>query len=328
VKREAVQVTPISRKTPPVGGKQLRRPRKAFSRNETFGLDLDDDIEIIGFEQPTEHTPELDPGYVFPEAATRVALLGLINGDRVLITGHTGTGKTSLWEQVAARLNYSAIKISFEGGITRNDIVGEWIVKGDQMVFQEGILPFALTLPGTIIILDEWDTINPDVSFCIQRVLQRDDGKMMLLEDGGRLVKLHRDNVIVATANTIGQGDDTGLYAAGTRIQNYAQLNRFTLTIQLSWLPPSKEREMVSKKFPDMKVDEIEAFVVTVNAVRDGFTNGQLSVPLSTRDLLNWVEKYTLIGDPNISALYSFLNRMTKQDAAVAEEIIQRCFDK
>jgi cobaltochelatase CobS len=309
-------VESVLRKTPPIGGKQHRRPRKRFSRNKLFGLDLEDDIEM------------LDAGYVFPEAETRIALLGLINGDRVLTTGHTGVGKTTLWEQIACRLNYSVVKISFEGGITRNDIVGEWIVKGDQMVFQEGILPFALKLPGTIIILDEWDTINPDVSFCIQRVLQRDDGKMMLLEDGGRLVKLHRDNLIVATANTIGQGDDTGLYAAGTRIQNYAQLNRFSLTIKLDWLPIAQEREMVAKKFPNMKVDEIDAFVVTVNAIRDGFTNGQLSVPLSTRDLLNWAEKYTLTGDPNIAAEYAFLNRMTKQDAKVAEEIIQRCFDE
>lgn len=326
MERKAAKLPQVSvlRKTPPVGG---QRRRKAFSRNDTFNLDLEDDVEILGFAEPTEHTPPIDHGHVFPPEETRVALLGLVNGDRVLTTGHTGTGKTSLWEQIAARLNYSAVKISFEGGITRNDLVGEWIVRGTEMEFQEGILPFALKLPGTIIILDEWDTINPDVSFCIHRVLQREDGKMMILEDGGRLISMHPFNAIVATANTTGQGDDTGCYAAGTRMQNYAQLNRFSLTIQLSWLAEAREKAMVGKKNPDMSADEIEAFVVTINKLRDGFANNTLSVPMSTRDLLNWAEKYTLIGNPMVAAKYAFLNRMTPQDAAVAREIIQRSFE-
>lgn len=333
-------MTDIKKTPPPLGPKresQSPREKKTYSRNKTFGLDLKDDVEIEGFDQPTRYTPPIDPGYIFPKDETRVLLLGVVNRDRTLLVGHTGTGKTSLVEQVAARLNFSVFKISFDACLTRNDLVGEWVVKKGDMTYQRGILPVAMTTPGTIIILDEWDTINADTSFVIQRLLQREDGKLMLLEKGAdddgdiEIIELHSDNVIVATANTCGQGDETGLYAHGTRVQNYAQLNRFGLTIKMEWLKPEDEEKMLMKKFskctPPLKQHEANAFVKCINKVRDGFANHQLSVPLSTRDLINWVEKYLFIGNPIVSAKYCFINRMSMQDGEVCRNIIQRAFE-
>lgn len=323
------------------------RPKKEFSVRETFGLDmgpeLDDngdpvidpatkkaklkDRTVMGFKEPTEFTPVLDPGYVFPVEETLVLLMGFAKGDRMLLVGDTGTGKTSIIEQIAARLNYSLVKISFDGNITRNDLVGEWVVKGKEMQFQYGILPLAFRMPGCIVVLDEWDTINEETSFVIQRPLQKEDGKLLILETGGELVPLHDDNLIVATANTAGQGDDSGLYSQGTRIQNYSQINRFGLTIRMKYLEPDKEKAMLLKKFPDLEKAEAEAFVLAINKVRDGFSNGQISVPLSPRDLLNWADKYLAMGDPMRAAKYCFLNRMSPEDAQVTEGIIQRAFE-
>lgn len=327
----------MTKRTQSLGGKRApgKGPGKApgrhkvmISRNKTFGLDLQDDIEIEAWSEPTEHTPKLDPGYIFPHVETRVVLMGMANRDRILSVGHTGTGKTSLYEQVAARLNYNVVKISFDSCITRNDLVGEWVVKDGTMEFQYGVLPLAMRMPGTVIILDEWDTQNEDVSFVIQRLLQKEDGHLLLLENKGELVPLHPDNVVVATANTVGQGDDTGLYAQGTRVQNYAQINRFGLTIRMQYLKPEQEKAMLMKRFDDLKQDEADAFIVTTNKVRDGFANNELSVPLSTRDLINWVEKYTFMGDPMKAATFCFLNRMSLEDADVCKGIIQRSFEE
>lgn len=323
------------------------RPKKEYSVRDTFGLDmgpeLDDngdpvidpktkkakpkDRTVMGFKESTEFTPVLDPGYVFPVEETLVLLMGFAKGDRMLLVGDTGTGKTSIIEQIAARLNYSLVKISFDGNITRNDLVGEWVVKGKEMQFQYGILPLAFRMPGCIVVLDEWDTINEETSFVIQRPLQKEDGKLLILETGGELVPLHDDNLIVATANTAGQGDDSGLYSQGTRIQNYSQINRFGLTIRMQYLEPDKEKAMLLKKFSDLEKAEAEAFVLAINKVRDGFSNGQISVPLSPRDLLNWADKYLAMGDPMRAAKYCFLNRMSPEDAQVTEGIIQRAFE-
>jgi cobaltochelatase CobS len=239
------------------------------------------------------------------------------------------TGKTSLIEQIGARLNFSVIKISFDCAVNRNDIVGEWVVKGKEMQFQYGIVPVAFRMPGTIIILDEWDAQNAETAYVLQRPLQKEERKIFLLETL-ELIGMHPDNVICATANTNGQGDDTGLYGHGTRVQSYAQLNRFTVTVRLDYLPPEQEKEILSRIFEKeaLDKDEIDSLVLATNKVRDGFTNGQISVPLSTRDLINWTDKYIKFGDAMKAATFCFLNRMSIEDAKVCEGIIQRSFEE
>jgi len=334
-----------------VGGAQRvktpHRKKQMFSIRDTFKVDLgvetDDsgnpvidpstgkpklkDRLVQGFAEPTEFTPTIKPEYVFPVEETTVILMGFACKDRILMWGDTGTGKTSLIEQIAARLNYSCVKINFDGSITRNDLIGEWVVKGREMQFQYGILPLAFRMPGCVILLDEWDTIGEETSFVIQRPLQKDDGKLLIMETGGELVPLHDDNLIVATANTFGQGDESGLYSQGTRIQNYSQINRFGLTIKLKYMDADKEKQMISNLFPDLEKTEADAFVVAINKVRDGHSNGQISVPLSPRDLINWVDKYLKMGDPMRAATYCFLNRMSSEDAQVTQGIIQRAFE-
>lgn len=322
-----------------------QRVTQKFGIRETFGIDIGyeedqngnpvkdangnpvpKERKVNGFAEPGPETPAIDPGYIFPPEETKILLLGLELKDRILLVGETGTGKTSLIEQVAARLNYNVVKINFDGAVTRQDLIGEWVVKGREMEFQYGILPHAFSMPGTIVILDEWDTISGECAFVLQRPLQKDDGKLLVLENGGELIPLHPQNAIIATANTCGQGDETGLYAHGTKVQNYSQLNRFGLTIKMQYLDAEKESEMLQKRHPDLTEDECQMLVKAVNLVREGYVSGELSAPLSPRDLINWADKYIRVGDPIRAAKYCFLNRMPEEDAVAAEQLIQRSF--
>jgi cobaltochelatase CobS len=156
--------------------------------------------------------------------------------------------------------------------------------------------------------------------------LQKEDRKIFIVETN-KLVAMHPENVICATSNTNGQGDDTGLYSQGTRVQSYAQLNRFLITVRLNYLKPEEEKKMLAAYYPELDNDEIESLVMAVNKVRDGFSNGAISVPLSTRDLINWSDKYVKFGDAMKGARYCFLNRMSQEDSKVCEGIIQRSFE-
>lgn len=345
--------------------KTVTRPTKKYSIRETFGIDLDYEVEldaqgravlgsdgspvykkdkdgkpipidmtVEGFADKPEDAPLIDLNYVFPKDQTMEFLIGMHCHDRILLTGETGTGKTSLVEQIGTRLGYNVVKISFDGGVTRDDLVGCWQHRsGHGTVFQEGILTRAMRLPGTIILLDEWDTINSDCSFVLQRPLQKDDGNLQLMETGGDLVPLHPQSVIAATANTIGMGDDSGLYSQGTSIQNYAQLNRFTATLKMKYLPVEVEEEILRRKFQQngkqvLNENEIKAFVRTINLVRDGYVKGEVAVPLSTRDLINWAEKYLMMGKAKPAARLCFLNRMPQESAMAVEGMIQRTCEK
>lgn len=323
------------------------RAKREYGIRETFGIDLgfEEDEQgrqvkdksgkpvpkerpVTGYAEPTQWTPQVDPAYVFPPEETKVLLLGLELKDRCLLVGDTGTGKTSLIEQIAARLNYSVVKINFNGAVEPMHLIGEWVVKGKQMEFQYGILVHAFKMEGCIIILDEWDTISGECAFVLQRPLQKDDGKILIMETGGELIPLHPDNALMATANTCGQGDESGLYAHGTKVQNYSQLNRFGITIKLGYMKADKEIEMLQKRAPELTPQECTALVKAINQVRDGYVNGELSAPLSPRDLINWADKYVRMGDPVRAARYCFLNRMPEEDAMTAEQLIKRSFEE
>jgi len=324
------------------------RTRAKFGIHATFGIQLgfEEDAqgnplldangkkipkerEVDGFLEPCPagFTPVIDKSYEFPEEETKVILLGLAKGDRMLIVGETGTGKTSLITQIAARLNYGVARINFDGAITRQDLIGEWVIKGKSMEFQYGVLVHAFKQPGTIIILDEWDSISGECAFVLQRPLEKDEGNLLLMETN-ELIPLHPDNAIIATANTCGQGDDTGLYSHGTKVQNYAQLNRFGLTLRLKYLDPEKEMAMIGSRFPSLSKQECKALVKAITTVREAYLNGEISAPLSPRDLINWAEKYIMMGDPIRAAKYCFLNRMPDEDHMTTEQIIQRSFSK
>lgn len=321
------------------------RARAQFEIGDTFKIEMSPELDasgkpvldakgkpvskkryVNGYAERTPWVPVIDPAYVFPAEETKMILFSFEMKDRILLHGHSGVGKTSLLEQIAARLNYQVVKLSFDGAITRSDLVGEWIVKGQEMKFMYGILPLAFRMPGTVIILDEWDAISGECAFVLQRPLQKDDGKLLLMETGGTLIPLHNENVIAATANTRGFGDDTGLYSAGTRVQNYAQLNRFSTTIHMTYLPPEQEQEMLQKKHPELQQEECKCLVGAITKIRKAYESNEMSVPLSSRDLINWAEKYLHLGNPIRAAKYAFLNRMPPEDAATAESLIQRVF--
>jgi len=199
-----------------------------------------------------------------------------------------------------------------------------------------------MKLPGTIIQFDEWDAIGANCSMVLQRVLEKSDGRLLIMENGGELVELHEQSFICATSNTIGLGDDSGLYSQGTTIQNYAQINRFGITIQLDYIDAESEKEILRKMFREdahgnecdypegtqvLEEAEIESFVKTLNVAREAFTKGTLEVTLSTRDLINWVEKFLLTNNVREAALMCFLNRMPESDKLAVDGMIQRTFE-
>ncbi len=317
-------ISPITAR-PPRTPVSEPRARKTFSVKDTFGIDVP--LTIEGYAAPDRETPAVDPGYVFPKEDTLAFLLGLQMGDRVLVHGHTGTGKTSLVEQVAARLHFNVVKINFDGGIGRDDLIGTHVVRGGEVVFQYGVLPRAYRdFEGCFVLFDEWDSISDECAFVLQRPLQKDDGKLLILENGGEVLPLPQGHHIIATANTCGQGDESGLYTTGTRVQNYAQLNRFGTTIKLGYLTAADEVAMLLKRFAlhGFKKVEADLFVRIIGKVREGFAAGTLSSPLSSRDLINWVEKFLKIGDPAKAARYAFLNRLPAEDAEAIKGLIQR----
>ena len=76
------------------------KPNKLINTLELFGVSCS--FEVFGFEEPSEHVPEIDTTYRFDPETTISILAGFANNRRVLVQGYHGTGKSTHIEQVAA----------------------------------------------------------------------------------------------------------------------------------------------------------------------------------------------------------------------------------
>ena len=141
-------------------------PTEDISVRKVFGIDTD--MIVKGFSERAARVPEVDETYKFDPDTTLAILAGFSHNRRVMIQGYHGTGKSTHIEQVAARLNWPAVRVNLDSHISRIDLIGKDAIKlkdGKQVTeFHEGILPWALRNPVAIV-FDEYDAGRADVMF-------------------------------------------------------------------------------------------------------------------------------------------------------------------
>jgi cobaltochelatase CobS len=175
--------------------------------------------------------------------------------------------------------------VNFDSEITRLDLVGRDVLKVcptsgvTVSEFVEGVLPTAIAGPF-ILLCDEVDRVRPEVSYVFQRALE--DQGILLNEDGGRLVSPHDWHRIVATANTVGQGDEYGLYQ-GARHQSQAFLDRFTNWIEIDYLSRKDEMRLLKEKAPGIGDNVANTIMSYVHEHRAAFVNAEILQPISAR---------------------------------------------
>ena len=305
-------------------------PTEGISVREVFGIDSD--MIVKGFSERANRVPEVDETYKFDPDTTLAILAGFNHNRRVMIQGYHGTGKSTHIEQVAARLNWPAVRVNLDSHISRIDLIGKDAIKlkdGKQVTeFHEGILPWALRNPVAIV-FDEYDAGRADVMFVIQRVLEH-DGKLTLL-DQNEIITPHSNFRLFATSNTVGLGDTTGLYH-GTQQINQAQMDRWSLVATLNYLSVEVESAIVLAKSPSYDSEEgkrvIKQMVTVADLTRTAFMNGDLSTVMSPRTVINWASNTEIFKDVGYAFRLTFLNKCDELERQIVAEFFQRCFDE
>ena len=306
------------------------KPTESISVRDVFGIDTD--MTVKGFAETSERVPAIDPTYKFDPDTTMAILAGFSHNRRVMIQGYHGTGKSTHIEQVAARLNWPAVRVNLDSHISRIDLIGKDAIKlkdGKQVTeFHEGILPWALRNPVAIV-FDEYDAGRADVMFVIQRVLEH-DGKLTLL-DQNEIITPNPHFRLFATANTVGLGDTTGLYH-GTQQINQAQMDRWSLVSTLNYLSHDAECAIVLSKAPHYNTAEgrriVSQMVTVADLTRTAFMNGDLSTVMSPRTVINWAANSAIFRDVGYAFRLSFLNKCDELERQTVAEFYQRCFDE
>ncbi len=125
------------------------------------------------------------------------------------------------------------------------ELVGHYTAIGGDLVWQDGPLTVAMRY-GHWFVLDELDLIDPAVVAGLNTIVE--GAPLVVAENGGEVVQPHEDFRFIATGNTAGSGDATGLYQ-GTLRQNLAFMDRFWV-VEVGYPSPVQEEEILKKSVP------------------------------------------------------------------------------
>jgi cobaltochelatase CobS len=268
--------------------------------------------------------PEVDDNFVFDIETTKNFIIGHELAIPMLAWGYHGTGKTSLFEQIAARTKRGFMRVQHTANTEESHIVGQYVVKNGATEWQNGPLANAMRL-GMVYCADEYDFALPNVTAVYQPVLE---GKALIIKEAPpefRVVKPHPNFRFVATGNTNGSGDETGLYQ-GTQIQNAANYSRFGITEEIGYMQPKVETAIVAGKAGVASADA-EKFVNFAKNVRDAFANGKIGSTISPRELITAAKLGRVRGsDWKLGIGLAFANRLSRIDKEVISEYSKRVF--
>jgi cobaltochelatase CobS len=280
-------------------------------------------ISVVAVSNDPDMVPVISDDYVYDIDELKNVILGLELNIPTYIWGHKGCGKTELIEQVCARTNRAALRVQHTVNTEESHIVGQWTVRDGHTVFELGPLATAMR-QGWVYCADEYDFTLPSVLSVYQAVLE---GKSLVIKEAdaaNRIIKPHPNFRFVATGNTNGSGDDTGLYQ-GTSLQNSANYDRFGMVINKKYMNKVAESQILQNRVGLVKEDS-DKMVDFAGLVRDAYDGSKISDTISPRTLIYAAKIGVKRGSFRQGLMLSFVNKLSRIDREVVDGLAQRVF--
>jgi cobaltochelatase CobS len=267
--------------------------------------------------------PDIDPNYLFNVDILKTLMMGIEMNMAVYLWGHAGTGKTTIFEQIAARTKRPFFRVQHTANMEEEHIVGGWRLRDGRTHFELGPLAMAMKF-GWLYMADEYDFGRPEVTSVYQAVLE---GKPLVIKEAdhdNRVIRPHPDFRICGTGNTNGQGDESGLYQ-GTNIQNAANYERFGVVEQMPYMDKKLESRLISQQ-ANIPLKDAEKLVDFATRIRAEFDGGKIGNPISPRSLIFAAKIGVARSNYRIGLEKSFINRLSSTDRESASQVAQRVF--
>jgi hypothetical protein len=219
------------------------------------------------------------------------------------IYGLSGNGKTLSIEQAHARLQKQLIIVPITREADEDALLGGLrLWKGDTVPFFGPITMGALL--GVTVLLDETD-LGDEKLMCLQTALQNRPFPIKRL---GKVITPQLGFNLVATANTKGQGSDSGKFI-GTNIMNEAMLDRYVNFFDQDYPPMDVERTILTKVLESLghisakENNFVERLISWGTKVRKAFDEQAISEVITTRRLVHICRSYDMYGKDRKKAI-------------------------
>ncbi|MBD1577665.1 AAA domain-containing protein [Vibrio sp. S11_S32] len=250
----------------------------------------------------------------------------------LFLTGKKGTGKTSLVEQIAARLGIPVYAETGSPSTEYLDLFGTVLPTVSGKVKFFGGKLYQAMKEGGIFLLDEVDMMMPSELVKMNELFS---GKRLFIPQTEEWILPHKDFRIVVTANTNGSGCD-GNYV-GANVLNEAFMDRFYI-VEVEYMREEHEIAFVDqiisdfetanklsaskefqKRLPELKAMSAE-MVQVARLIRQAAEESQGTV-LSLRGLDRWMTLY-LYGKDVYQALdMAYANTLDEATREATHEI-------
>jgi cobaltochelatase CobS len=238
--------------------------------------------------------PSHDPKYIVEDGDPRLEAIAFAVRSRIALcmVGDTGCGKTSLYKEVAAMCNQPVRHISLAQDVDGSTFIGEDVIDvrdgAPVSSFRPGILVKSM-IEGSWLIVDELDAAPAGSIMALQQILN--DGYLTIASTGEMIIP-HKQFRILASANTVGKGEGSALYAS-THVLNEASLDRF-IFFRCEYPSAAVETRILT----GYGLDEALAakMVAVASDIRDLFRNEEVSTTFSTRKLIQWAKAAKAFG--------------------------------
>ncbi len=116
----------------------------------------------------------------------------------LLLKGPTGTGKSRFVEYMSYKLDKDIITVACHEETSATDLIGRYIIKGAETIWQDGPLTRAVK-NGSIIYLDEIAEARPDIIVAVHSLT--DYRRVLYIDKLGEEIQAHPDFMMVASFN-------------------------------------------------------------------------------------------------------------------------------
>src|SRR5215208_5681698 len=154
----------------------------------------------------------------------------------VMLKGPTGVGKTRFVEAMAYRLGRELITVSCHEDLTSSDLVGRFLLEGDETVWHDGPLTRAVR-NGAICYLDEVVEARKDTIVIIHPLT--DDRRRLPIEKRGTVLDAPEDFMLVVSYNPG--------YQSILKDLKQSTRQRF-VAMEFDYPPPEMEAEIVARE--------------------------------------------------------------------------------